>query len=237
MRLLFFIFLLVAQQDEFTSFRNSFPDIPLDENGNYLTRSWCGIPYFQLPEKYDEIPVPLSLKYLLGSDSSQLRFKYYAYNYDTDVRTEESMDYKHFAVGKLQQKNFDLMVYSRYNSYSEKFILGSFDKSGNLMDTICVNRKNYLSSGPYFYEFRFSLISPDSIKTFNYGYTESPNQGDKKTSHDMKVVITDHVIDDLGKFSTVAVDSMLLSKSMIAYERFNDVPVEDDPVRKYWTSW
>lgn len=237
MRLLVFIFLLGIQQDDFSSFRNSFPDIRLDENGNYLTRSLSGLSPSQLPEKFNNLSSPLSLKYLLDSDSSQLQYKYIAYNYDTDEAKEISAYYNHFAIGKLEQEKFDLMIYSRFDPESERFILRSFDKSGNLMDEICINQANYEGGGVSLDEFRFSLISLDSIKVFNYNDIENLNKEDVKTPLVTKVVIEDYAIDSIGRFNKVAVDSMLLSKPMRAYTEFIHMPEGDDPARKYWTLW
>jgi hypothetical protein len=237
MRLLVFLFLLGIQQDDFLTFRNSFLDFRLDENGNYLTRNLSGLSPSQLPEKFDDIPNTLSLKYLLDSDSSKLKYKYIAYNYDTDEAKELNIDYKHFAVGKFQHKKFDLLIYSRFDTESENFILRSFDKFGKFIDEIYVNQANYEGGGVSLDKFRFSLISPDSLKVFTYDDAKNPDKANKKIPLVTKVVIEDYAIDSLGRFNKVAVDSMLLSKPLRVYTEFIHMPEGDDPARKYWTLW
>lgn len=237
MRILVFLFLLGMQQDDFLAFRNSFSDIRLDENKNYLTRSLSGLSPSQLPENFDAISNTLSLKYLLDLDSSKLQYKYIAYNYDTDEAREISTNYKHFAIGKFQQKKFDLMIYSRFDTENENFILRSFNKSGKLVDEIYINQAKYEGGGISLDKFSFSLISRDSIKIFNYHDTNNSDKEVKKTSLVTKVVIENYAIDSLGRFNKVAVDSVLLSKPMGAYMKFNNEPETDDPVYKYWTLW
>lgn len=237
MKLFILLFLLSIQQDDFSTFKNNFPTIRLDENGSYLTRSLSGLSPSQLPGQFNHIPTDLSLKYLLDSDSDKLQYKYVAYNYDTDEAVELNIDYKYFAVGKFQSKEFDLLIYSRFDTESENFILRSFDKSGKFMDEIYVNQSLYEGNGVSLDKFRFSLISPDSIKVFTYDDAENPNKEDKKTPLVTKVVIEDYAIDSIGRFNQVAVDSMLLSKPMNAYLGFIHMPEGDDPARKYYTLW
>lgn len=237
MKLFILLILLSIQQDDFSTFKNNFPTIRLDENGSYLTRSLSGLSPSQLPGQFNHIPTDLSLKYLLDSDSGKLQYKYVAYNYDTDEAVELNIDYKYFAVGKFQSKGFDLLIYSRFDTESENFILRSFDKSGKFMDEIYVNQSLYEGNGVSLDKFRFSLISPDSIKVFTYDDAENPNKGDEKTPLVTKVVIENYAIDSLGRFNKVAVDSVVLVKPMEVYTKFNNEPEADDPVYKYWTLW
>ena len=225
-------------QADFPIFTGHFNELRWDEYGNFLTRRLNGLSYSDLPKKFNEIPKPLSLKYLLDSDTSKLQYKYIAYNYDTDESKELVEDYKHYAIGLIKHKSYDLFIYSRFNDEDENFFMKSISKAGKSVDEIAVSQMIHEEGGVGLEVVRFSLISPDSIKVFTYEYAENPDRKEnKKTPLVTKVVIEDYAIDSLGKFNKVAIDSMLLSKPMNAYLGFIHMPEGDDPVRKYWTLW
>jgi len=145
--------------------------------------------------------------------------------------------YKHYAVARITNPNFDVVLFSKFDSDSERFFIRSFNKKGSLIDELKINEEVRIGTGASLNRFSSSLISPDSIKVFTYDDAENPNKGDEKTPLVTKVVIENYAIDSLGRFNKVAVDSVVLVKPMEVYTKFNNEPEADDPVYKYWTLW
>lgn len=227
-----------VQQDEYKQFVDTFPSLKFDENGNYMTRELNGIDAPELKESYSLLPNNQSFIYLCDRDSSKFYFEYDRYHMEEGhFIGKAKFNYKHYAVTKLEQKNHDLLLYSKFDKWAERYILRTFDKTGGNIDELIVNEEIREYTSASLSRFSHSLISPVSIKVFNYDDVENPSTKDKKTPLVTKVVIEDYVIDSLGRFDKVAVDSIVLSKPMRAYTKFNNEPEPDDPVYKYWTLW
>ncbi|WP_296622713.1 hypothetical protein, partial [Marivirga sp.] len=126
---------------------------------------------------------------------------------------------------------------SRFDNKAERFVLRSFNKTGKKIDELVVNEEIRSYTSASLDRFSYSLINSDSIKVFNYKDAENPNQEDEKSPLVTKVVIENYAIDSLGRFNRVDVDSVLLSKPMRAYSKFDVEPEVDDPVYKFWTLW
>lgn len=236
LQILTILFLFI--QTDYHNFKDTFPKIEYDEYGNYLTRNLNKKDYPQLSEEYPLIPESASFTYICDSDSSNFQYKYGLYDMDKDRITRYVTEiYKHFAIFSLTEAHFDLVLYSRFDNKAERFVLRSFNKTGKKIDELVVNEEIRSYTSASLDRFSYSLINSDSIKVFNYKDADNPNQEDEKSPLVTRVVIKNYAIDSLGRFNRVDVDSVLLSKPMRAYSKFDIEPEPDDPVYKYWTLW
>lgn len=228
--------ILLLFQGGYHEFISLFPKIKYDEYGNYLTRELNSTDYSDLPNDYSRIADDYSFIYLCDRDSSKFEYEYGLYDMDEDrdlgvVREK----YKHYAVARINNPNFDVVFFSKFDSDNERFFIRSFNKKGSLIDELKINEEVRTGTGASLDRFASSLISPDSIKVFTYDDVENLNKEDEKTPLVTKVVIENYAIDSIGRFNKVIVDSVLLSKPMRAYTKFDSEPEPDDPVYKYWT--
>lgn len=236
MKLYYLSIVLLFFQGGYHEFISLFLKVKYDEYGNYLTRGLNSKDYSDLPNDYTLIADDYSFVYLCDRDSSKFEYEYGLYDMDEDrdlgVVSER---YKHYAVARIANPNFDVVLFSKFDSDNERFFIRSFNKKGYLIDELKVNEEVRTGTGASLDKFTSSLISPDSIKVFNYDDVENPNREDIKTPLVTKVVIENYALDSLGRFNKVGVDSTILSKPMRVYTKFNNEPEPDDPVYKYWT--
>jgi hypothetical protein len=237
-----YIFLLVlitlTQVNKYEEFIEVFPEIRYDEYGNYLTRNLNWKTVQDLRKDFKLIPDDQSYVFLCDEDSSKFYFEYDRYHMEEGYFIERARyNYDHYAILKMERENFSIFLYSRFDKWADRFLLRSFDNSGGLVDELVVNEEIRSYTSASLDRFSYSLINSDSIKVFNYKDAENPNQEDEKPPLVTKVVIENYAIDSLGRFNRVDVDSVLLSKPMRAYSKFDIEPEPDDPVYKYWTLW
>ncbi len=238
MKYLVFTMFLWIQAGNYLEFISIFPKVKFDEYGNYFSRKLNANCYVDLRNKFANVPDNLSFKYLCDEDSSNFFYEYNLYHMEEGHLIEVVKEkYSHYAITSFQKVNYDMILYSKFDSDNEKLFLRSFNKEGIKIDELLVNEIIYEGSSAGVDKFRFSLINPDSIKVFTYDDAEKPIYKDEKSPWNTKVLIEDYVIDSLGKFNKVAVDSTLLSKPLRSYTEFIHMPEGDDPARKYWTLW
>lgn len=238
MKYMIITLILCMQSDPYMNFITLFPKAKYDEYGNYFTRKLSTNSYVDLKEQFTLISDNQSFKFLCDEDSSSLFYKYDLYQMEEGYLIEVVKEkYKHYAISSFQRDNYDMVLYSKYDSENERYYLKSFSKEGEKIDELLSNEIIYEGSSAGIDKFRFSIISLDNIKTFTYDDVVNPNKKDKKTPLITKVVIEDYSIDSLGRFTKVAVDSILLSQPVRAYTDFIGQPEGDDPARRYWTLW
>jgi hypothetical protein len=238
MRIQILTILFLVVQTDYDNFKNTFPKIENDEYGNYLTRSLNKKDYPQLSEEYPLIPDSSSFTYICDGDSSKFKFTYGLYDMDKDkVTGYVNQKYKHFAIFSITEPKFDLVLYSRFDNKSERFVVRSFSKKGKKIDELIVNEEIRSYTSASLDRFSYSLINSDSIKVFNYKNVKNPKKEDENSGLVTKVIIENYAIDTLGRFNKVDMDSVLLSKSMSVYTKFDREPEVDDPIYKYWTLW
>jgi len=237
MKAFYLSILLLIIQGDFDQFIELFPEIKYDEYGNFLTRKLNGKDYSDLQNDYPLISDDQSFFHLCNKDSAKLQYVYGLYDMDKGIVTKYVKKlYKHYAISFFRKEDINFVLYSKFDNQAERFLLVSFDKEGKKVDELVVNQEIRSYTSASLNQFRFSLINPNSIKIFNYEDSENPNKEDN-TPLFTKIVIEDYAIDNLGNFNKVAEDSVVLSKPMRAYSKFNIEPEADDPVYKYWTLW
>ncbi|MEQ9378786.1 MAG: hypothetical protein RIG68_26595 [Imperialibacter sp.] len=237
MKAYYLFILLFFFQDNFTEFLGLFPKAKMDENGSLLTRALNSKDNSDLLKQYETIPDAHSFSYLCDGDSSKFQYEYGLYDMDKGEEVgivKES--YKHAAIASISARNFDMVLFSKFDSDNERYYIRSFDKKGTRIAELMINEEVRVGTGASLVRFSFSLINENRINVFTYCDVKNPNREEEKTLR-TKVVVEDYSIDSLGRFTKVAMDSVFLVKPKGAYANFDSEPEVDDPIYKYWTLW
>ncbi len=176
MKGLYLILLLSLIGGEYTQFIELFPQAKLDRNGNFLTRSLNWNNYADLKEKYPIVSEDNSFIFLCDQDSSKLYYEYDLYHMEEGYLIEHVKEnFVHHAIASFRRKEYDMVIYSKYGPDDEHYYLRSFDKKGNPLDELMVNKKMYEGTSVALDTFSFSLINSNNLKVYSYQDSTSYN--------------------------------------------------------------